>query len=572
MTKRIALFGTLTAIALSVGFFWPGQWLVRSFHYAGYYFILISVFGWLVVFFRLFYHQIKPFFKNHYKGLLLSFALTGLIFIISPPQFKILADESNLIGVSLSMHQNKTTSIPAQGLNLDFEKFKPASIVNKRPVLYPFVVSIFHGILGYSPYNGFIVNFICGAFILFLFYVFTSRFYPRYLAILSIFIFAAFPIFGIWITSSGFEALNLLFIIIFFLIYHRFLQTRDAPTAELLFLTSVLLMQCRYESLIFGIVVLALIRHVARKDLVKQYTFFACIPPLLIVPILWQRRIFLNASEPVRMSLNLMETSGHGFHLQSFLANLSKNIFTFSGIDPNYGFILIVSILGIFGAYLLIKEAITKSGEMTPQTRHVVLTGTIMFVLLFLIYSSYQWGNFNLPISNRLAIIFLPFFVFASIHCFYRIFGNARINTKIFLFVFWSLNLVYFWPYASNQKIVHTLELTCEYNQVLKYLDHHYDTQREKILLISDRPSLYFIHGYGSINFAYANARLAELDGYSSNYYDRILVLQRCLTATDAPLDNNTLNSGYKRIGTDQIKCFSNTYIQLSEVFNLESG
>jgi hypothetical protein len=444
--------------------------------------------------------------------------------------------------------------------------------VIKRPILFPFVVSIFNSVFGYSPYNGFIVNFICGAFILFLFYVFISRFYPRYLAILSILIFAAFPIFGIWITSSGFEALNLLFMIIFFLIYHRFLQARDAPTAELLFLTLVLLMQCRYESIIFGIVVLTLIRHLVRKDLVKQYSLFACIIPLLIVPIIWQRRIFLNAAEPVRMSSNLLETSGHGFHLQSFLTNLSKNIFTFSGIDPNYGFILIVSILSIFGAYLLIKETLTKSGEMTSQTRHVVLTGITMFILLFLIFSFYQWGNFNWPVSNRMAIIFLPFFVFASIHCFYRIFGKTQINTKIFLFVFWSLNLIYFWPYASTQKIVHTLELTCEYNQVLNYLDHHYDRRTEKILLISDRPSLYFIHGYGSINFAHANSRLAELNGYSSSYYDRILVLQRCSTETEAPLDNNTLNSGYKLIGTDQIKCFSNTYIQLSEVFELESG
>jgi hypothetical protein len=569
MTKRITLFVTVTAIALFGGFFWPGQWLVQSFHHTGYYFILISVFAWLVVIIRLFCHQIKPFFKNHYKGLIVSFVLTGLIFMISPPQFKILADESNLIGVSMSMHQNKTTSIPVQGLNLNFEKFQPTSVVNKRPILYPFVVSIFHAVLGYSPYNGFIVNFICGAFILFLFYVFMSRFYPRYLAILSILIFAAFPVFGIWITSSGFEGLNLLFIIIFFLIYHQFLQNQDAPTAELLFLTLVLLMQCRYESLIFGIVILTMIRHLVRKDLIKQYSIFAWITPLLIVPILWQRRIFLHASEPVRMHSNLLETSGHGFHLQSFFINLSKNIFTFSGIDPNYGFILIVSILSIFGAYLLIKEALTKSAEMTPQTRHVVFAGTIMFILLCLIYSSYQWGNFNLPISNRLAVVFLPFFVFAAIHFFHRIPGNVRINTKIFLFIFWSLNLVYFWPYASNQKIVHTLELTCEYNQVLNYLDRNYNTREEKILLISDRPSLYFIHGYGSINFAYANARSAEIDGYSSSYYDRILVLQRCLTETRLPLENNRLNSGYKLVGTDQIKCLSNGYIQLSEVWSL---
>jgi hypothetical protein len=572
MIKRIIVFVAAIAIALSAGLLWPHEWLIRSFHHTGFYFILMAFFLWLVVLIRIFYRQTVPFFKKHYKGLLVSFLLTGLIFAISPPQFKILADESNLIGASMSMYQNKTTSIPFQGFNLDYEEFKPISIVNKRPILYPFIVSILHSILGYSPLNGFILNFICGALILFLFYVYVYRFYPHYLSILSILIFAAFPIFGIWITSSGFEGLNLLFIIILFLVYHEFLVSKDGATAELLFLTAILLMQVRYESLIFGIVVLALLPHLIRKEMIKQYSLFTCIAPLLVVPILWQRRIFMHAAEPVRMNLNLLETSGQGFHLHSFFANLSKNIFTFSGIDPNYGFILLVSILSIIGAYLLIKDAIIKSSDMTSQARAAVFTGTIMFVVLFVIYSFYQWGNFNLPISNRLALVFIPFFVFPVIHCFYRILGNAREHLKIYMFVFWSLILVLFWPYASNQKIVHTLELTSEYNQILDYIEHHYDTRREKILLISDRPSLYLIHNYGSINFAYANARPGEIGNYSDNHFDRVLLLQRCLTATKAPLDSNKLNFPYKMIKTDKIKYDSKTFIRVSEIFNLESS
>ena len=444
MARRITLMLCVSGIALCAGLFWPEQWLIGSFHHTGFYFVTISVFLWLVVLVKFIYGNVLPFLKKHYPGLLLSLVLISLVFTTSPPYFKILADESNLIGASMSMHRNKTTSFPYQGLNLDFEEFKPASFVNKRPILFPFIVSIFHSVLGYSAYNGFIVNFICGALILFLFYVFISRFYPRYLAILSILIFAASPIFGIWITSSGFEGLNLLFILIFLIVYHNFLLNKDAPTAELLFLTLILLMQCRYESLIFGVVLLTLIPRLARKDMIRQYSLYACVMPLLIVPIMWQRRLFMNVSEPVRMNSSLIETSGQGFHLQSLFANFSKNIFVFSGIDPNYGFILIVSILSIVGAYLLIKDRILKSSEMTSDVRHIVFTGMVMFVLLFLVYSSYQWGNFRLPISNRLAMVFLPFFVFATIHCIHRILGPVQLNAKIFLFVFWSLNLVFF--------------------------------------------------------------------------------------------------------------------------------
>jgi hypothetical protein len=468
------------------------------------------------------------------------------------------------------MYQNKTAWIPSQGLNLNYEKFKPSTHGNKRPILYPFVVSIFHSLIGYSAYNGFVVNFICGVFILFFFYVFISRFYPRDFGILSLFILAAIPIFSIWITSSGFEGLNLLFIILFFIAYHRFLVIKDAASAEWLFLTLVLLMQCRYESFIFGIVILTLLPQLLREDMIKQYSLITFLTPLLIVPIFWQRRLFMNVSEPVRMNLDLIKTPGQGFHLQSLLTNFSKNIFTFSGLDPNYGFNLIVSILSIAGAYMLIKDSVTRSSKMTSETRPVVFVGTLMFVLLFLVYSAYQWGNFNLPISNRLALVFVPFFVFASIHCIYKILDPAQPIIKICLFVFFSLNLVYFWPYASQQKIMHILQPSCEYNRVLNYIDHHYESQPEKIVLISDRPSQYLIHGYGSIDFGYANNRSTELAGGFNSFFDRILVLQRCSTATKVPWDYNKLNSAYKLKHTDNIMCGAQSFISIFEVLEID--
>jgi hypothetical protein len=568
--RRLILIIGISLITLGFGLLWPFEWLSWSFHHLGFYFILISVFLWLIVLFKSCYRNILPFLKKQYPGFVASIIFISLIFTMSPPYFKILADESNLIGTSMSMHNNKTVWIPHQGLNLNYERFKPATVANKRPILYPFAVAIFHSLIGYSANNGFVVNFICGLLILFFFYVFIARFYARDLAILSLFIFAAIPIFSFWITSSGFEGLNLLFIILFFIAYHRFLVTKDAPAAELLFLTFVLLVQCRYESIIFGIMLLILLPRLLRKDMIKQYSPVTFFTPLLIVPILWQRRLFLDLIEPVRMNSDLLKTSGQGFHWQSLWINFSKNIFTLSGLDPNYGFIVIVSVLSIAGAYMLIKEGLTRSGNMASETRYVVFAGTLMFILLFLIYSAYQWGNFNLPISNRLAVVFLPFFVFASIHCIYKIFGPVQLQAKIFLFVFFSLNLVCFWPYAAHQKIIHVLQPSCEYNQVITYFDDRYQTQAEKILLISDRPGQYLIHGYSSIDFEYANDHTAELAGGFNNYFDRIFVLQRCSSATGTPGVNNQLNSAYKLNHTNKVKCSSQSFISILEVLEID--
>lgn len=81
--RRLILIICILIIALGVGFLRPGKWL------------------------------------SQYPGLIVSVVFIGLIFTMSSPYFKILADESNLIGTSLSMHPNKTAWLPYQGLQLN---------------------------------------------------------------------------------------------------------------------------------------------------------------------------------------------------------------------------------------------------------------------------------------------------------------------------------------------------------------------------------------------------------------------------------------------------------------------
>ena len=104
------------------------------------------------------------------------------------------------------------------------------------------------------------------------------------------------------------------------------------------------------------------------------------------------------------------------------------------------------------------------------------------------------------------------------------------------------------------------------YNKILNYIDHHHDTELEKILLISDRPNQYFIHCHGAIDFAYANNHSAELKTYFDSYFDRIFVLQRYATANQAPLKDNELNAAYQLNATGKIKCSFKSFIRISEI------
>src|SRR6056297_1459804 len=102
MTKPVALFSLIALLALITGFSWPEQLLRPLFHCIGYYFVLIAFILWGIRLAEVLGHDFISRIKSHYAALLLAVILMGLIFHMSPPKFKILADETNLVGVSMA--------------------------------------------------------------------------------------------------------------------------------------------------------------------------------------------------------------------------------------------------------------------------------------------------------------------------------------------------------------------------------------------------------------------------------------------------------------------------------------
>ena len=158
--KRVLLFSLIVFFALSIGIFLPVKWIAVLFHHTAYYFIFFAFILWTLLLAKVGYKKFwLVLYKNHI-ALILSIVFIILIFIISPPKFKILADEANLVGVSMSMHHDKTVSLPLQGLSIDYEPSSYLYSSGKRPLLYPLIVSFIHSTLGYSANNGLIVNFL----------------------------------------------------------------------------------------------------------------------------------------------------------------------------------------------------------------------------------------------------------------------------------------------------------------------------------------------------------------------------------------------------------------------------
>ncbi|MDA3898315.1 MAG: glycosyltransferase family 39 protein [Desulfobacteraceae bacterium] len=501
--------------------------------------------------------------KNHAPALLLAIFLMALIFHISPPKFKILADETNLVSVSMAMHQNKTVSMPLQGLAVEYYPFDYDQTVGSRPLLYPFIISLFHALLGYSPYNGMMVNFFSGIGILFLLYLLFFHMFSIYYGIIAMIIMASFPIFVFWVTSSGFETINLFFIMAVLLTLFLFLKHKDVKFAELVLISLVLLSNCRYESIIFFFSLIILVPCFLNREIIEQYRFPTFCMPLFFLPMAWQRQIIFFY--PYLKGDNGLETYDHIFGMNNFLGTFSQNVFTLTGMNADFGFLPIIFIAAVAGIYLAGKKLLLNPHTINPTSKAFGLYISLSGMLLFGIYSSFIWGNFTMDVANRMAMSMLPFIIIPAAYCIYRIFHYKFSSAKKLLIFLLLVQMLYYWPVAAAQRIIER-NASCYLNErVIRYLYNNHDMKNEKLLIISDRPNFFIIHGIGSIGFRQAVLQRKKIYYLTNVYYDQILVLQKCNPYTNELISDNLLDDGFRLQKIARINVSPEYYIRISE-------
>lgn len=537
--------------------------------YAGYYFVFVSFFLWLAYLFKLYFSKIKSIFIRHYDGLLLCTILMVFIFWIAPPKFKVLADETNLIGISMAMYQSKKASLPISGFNLDYQKPQYQTVVDKRPLLYPLLVSLVHSLRGYSAFNGFVVNFILGIMVLFLFYLFIHNHFPRIYALYSILIVASLPNFVIWVTSTGFETLNLFFIIFTLFLFNKVIVTKNIQHAELLFLTLVLLSQCRYESVVFLAAILFLLPILLTRKSITEFSIVTYLTPILFIPTIWLPRTYADLPDINRLYSQFIQVPSlyDAFSISNFIANAPKNLTVLLGLDPHFGFSAIVTMLSIGGIYLLTRKMIVDFPRASLEFKSMWLFGFVSFGLMALIQSSFYRGDLTIFTQNRFAMSYLPYVVLPAIVFIHSILNKEKISNskKIFAAVFWAFHLLFFWSYGSQQLLVNAGSIPYEYNKTISYLKDHYKNNAN-LLIVCERPNLYIVHFQGAIDFKYANLNAEKILSQYQRDYDHIVVIQKFRYGPQQPLRLNRLKDSYRLVHLENIKLTRSEYFRVSEI------
>ncbi|MBT8366562.1 MAG: hypothetical protein KJP23_17865, partial [Deltaproteobacteria bacterium] len=304
-----------------------------------------------------------------------------------------------------------------------------------------------------------------------------------------------------------------------------------------------------------------------RKRAISELSLITLITPFLFIPTIWLPRLYAQLPVITKMGNEFVQAANlyDAFSYSSLISNTSNNLIVFLGLDPNLGFSAVISGLSIAGFYLMTKRLIVGYQSTSISFRTLWLFGVVTFGLLYFIQVSFYLGDMSLYSQNRFALAYLPYLVLPAIYFIHSILIQAGHSKKIFIGILCVFHLLYFWPYGSQQLLVNAGSLSNEYNKTLRYIKEGFK-KNSNILLISERPYLYVIHYAGAVDFAYANQNPEKILDQYGKEFDHILVLQRCLHNTRAPLNSSHLNPSYRLVHSGHLNLTRSEYLKVSEV------
>lgn len=318
--------------------------------------------------------------------------------------FKIVMDEIMLLGASLSMHLDKTVLVPIRGSDIQGSFVVLDGLMDKRPLFFPFLVSLLHDLTGYRPANAFALN--SGLTFVFLALVYlTGRMLAgRIAGWIGVALFAGLPLLAHNATGGGFELLNLVMILATVLLGARYAQKRDANSLALLCYSTLLLAQVRYESVIYLLPVALLVLWVWLQEGRTALSWPVIIAPLLMVHYPLQHRIFDLRTSAWELGSRPGYTTP--FSPSYIVDNLSHAVGFFFAAPSEQPNSLVLSALGwvavpFFGLLLL------KRFRRLPLESPGVVAVSIFalgFAAQFLLLMCYFWGKFDDVVIRRLSL------------------------------------------------------------------------------------------------------------------------------------------------------------------------
>ena len=381
---------------------------------AGFWFVLFGFVLFLQALWRTFHDEWRAFRWSNVDWISVTIVGFGgtVLLVHETFGFKIVMDEIMLLGTSMSMHLDKTVLVPVRGNDIQGTFAILDGMMDKRPLFFPFLVSLLHDLTGYRPANAFVLNGILTFVFLGLVHTLGRMLAGRVAGWLGVVLFAGLPLLAHNTTGGGFELLNLVMILATMLLGARFVEKRDPPALTAFCFSALLLAQVRYESVIFLLPVALLVVWVWWSEAKVVISWPVIVAPLLMVHYPLQHRIFdLRASAwelGSRPGSEKVFSLGYVFDgaTHSDTGNLQHAIAYFFDAPSNQPNSLVMSAMGFVAMpffVLLVGNRLRRLATESP-----INVATCFFALgfaaQFALMMCYFYGQFDDVVIRRLSL------------------------------------------------------------------------------------------------------------------------------------------------------------------------
>jgi len=530
--------------------------MTKLFLHTSYYLILLMMIVWTiqaVLFLKAVNFSLKLLLKKHWAGILIALVLTSLIFVSVQVGFKTLSDETNLLSVSMAMLTDKISANYTMG-KYYYGNFNPInSELEKRPLAFPFLVSVLHAFTGFRYQNPFIFNFI----IMFLFlsgvYIAARKFLDIPSSVAAMFFILSYPVFSIFGTSGNFDFFNsVLFAVILAAVYY-YLTNPSSSAFAFIFASLLVFANIRYESIFFLFFIPLLLCKAITKQHLKDNVWLFFITPLVNLPYIWGRILRSDAYQnPEDVPL---------FSAVSFVKNIK--IYFSNLVDLNYylpyaGILSIISLL-IF-AYLAVALW-PKRNQLQKQQKYFLLVLLASVLAGTCIYFAHFFGDCTHPSSARFFITLSIALALGPIAL--KIYkpqfmsGAALLITAVVFFLFYH-------PIAIEGRFLNSLKGNRTTYHCIDFLSKIGD---KNVLVIAERPGQFTALGYGAINFSYANKNSEQiLKEAARHLFSKIVVFQEIEYTNNNPIKKMALPAGYRLDTLYDIQITATEFLRISEM------
>jgi len=226
--------------------------------------------------------------RSWWPGLVLAVLGALVVVWLSPPQMRVQFDETCLVGTSQNMHLQRlavmtTGAVPSAGEIVLLE-----NMVDKRPTLFAFLVSVVHDLSGYRLDNAFAVNAALLALGLFVLFVAVRSRLGLLAGLSAPLLVLSVPLTSIAATSAGFELLAVVLLLVATVSALAFVEEPTDSRLAAFLGAGVLLAHARYESLLafamLGLIACVCVRGRYRPSLTAGALLASC--PILVAPLI----------------------------------------------------------------------------------------------------------------------------------------------------------------------------------------------------------------------------------------------------------------------------------------------